>query len=812
MNRLLISIFIFTLLLSNLFSPLITIDTAQAQSIDRAVDSPVVGDVQIVRPANTTGDDMQGMSAEEQAQGTAVSGVELSKAIVNGDKLPAKQPKADCGLNLDPVTWPSGMFCKIISITLLPLASAILAIIARSFDLVVNLSLFTINSAIAENGPAGFIYTSWSMIRDICNMIGLFFFLISCAYMVMDKGLETRKYIVKLIIFAALLNFSFPISKAVLDFSNIFALNMYGAMTDYRYKDNANKGVLWDDYGISFELMKIIGLQDPILKSGDVNPDTPLLSGIDGTFTMLALVVMIMALGVVFAQATAVFMTRTALMFLAIITSPIMFMGGILPPNNFFNMDSLVDWWIKKFVGGAFLAPVMMVNLAIALQIMKFAMGLTSNAKVLPTGDSLIKIVMIVLSIVVFQKAVEYSAKMLDGLGEKAAAIGGKLGGKMMSSGVARPAAFAGRKTAEYAGRGATWLADKTGTSRALTNVAGRDNAAGKMARAALKTIDTGSNAARNSSMNVLGGAVQMASFGKIDNIVVPQGGINRDRIEKEKDIAEAAKSKSDYEAATQNAIANSQAKESNKRFGISKEQQNESETHNKIVETKDEKISLLEIDKDTEEKKVEALEQEKTNIEQSDGFKSAVKKHQLEGLALVEPRRDALWTNNQRAVKEIQKEQDQIDRDLHEYKEDTGLNEINKELSETYGKLDVITKNINKEIISREKVIQTSIELKEASERNFAESMQASQASVRAADASTEAGERSATMAAPLAQMRKAFKEYEEADKVADVNSLSAGAILKVLTEKPKKVDTMTQILETLKKQTTNNSTKSKT
>ena len=819
MKKVLIYIFISTVLLNSFISPFISINVAHAQGIDRSADSPVVGGpastaltpaaVPVTNTVGSTGDDIPGIDFASQAEAVAVSGSDLVKKINNNEKLPGKQATADCGLSYNPLSWPSGMFCKIISGTLLPLASAMLALTARAFDLVVNLSLFTINTAIAENGPAGFIYTSWAMIRDICNMLGLFFFLISCFYMVMGKGLETRKYVVKLMIFAVLLNFSFPISKAILDFSNIFALNMYGSMTNYRYKDNAQKGVLWDDYGISYELMKIIGLQEPVSKSGDINPNTPILSGIDGTFTILALIVMIMALGVVFAQATALFMTRTLLMLFAIITSPIMFMGGILPPNPYLNIDSLVDWWIKKFVGGAFLAPIMMLNLAISLQIMKFAMGLTSNAKIVPTGDSFIKIVMMILSILAFQKTVEYSAKMLDGIGEKAAAIGGRIGGKMMSAGVARPAAFATRRAASLAGKMGGWVSDKTGIGRAANNLAGQDNTIGRMARSALKTIDTGSQSVRNSSMNVLGGATKMASFGKIDNIVTEQGGINRDEAEKEKDRAESAKMSADNTAVSQGRASDKAAKISNKAFAKSEELKQESSAHTENADQKEKELIDLEKEELIKEREIKELEDQKEEIESSSEYKSKLRTHQLESLALVEPKKDALWSNDQKAVKEIQNKQDQLDKDLYKYKEDVGLINIGNTLSDNFNKLDQITKSIAKINKERDVVIKAAEQARAKSDESLYAGIDAAGDSIAAAEQAKEAEAKSDALAPDVNKYRDAFKKYESADKAADTNSLSAQALLKIVTEKPKKDDVMTQILKTLKKKDLKSETK---
>ena len=420
--------------------------------------------------------------------------------------------------------------CYILKYTLMKLVGAGLYLTSRSFDLVVNLSLFTINKKIAENGTGG-IYQAWSMVRDICNIIGLFFFFVSIFYIIIGKGLETRKYLVKLVLFAILLNFSFPISKAVLDFTNIFALNIYGGMTatnDGQYKflnlDSVYGSALGDNVGISYQLMQIIGLQTSIVAAGDIDQDAATSlkasSGISDTANMLVLIVMTAAVAIVFAQATMVFVSRTVLMFFCIITSPVMFMGGILPPNSFFNLDDWVTNWTKKFFGGAFMAPVMMVNLWLAIEVMKFTKNLIA-------GNALIKIVLMVITVVVFQKAVEYSAKMVDGIGEKAAAIGGKIGGKMMSGLASRPAAFAMRNTVN---RAASWgLGKATKEGGWLHRQSEKSGAFGRLANSTLKSVDNVNSKVRGSSGNVLGAVVSATSFGKINNLVADEGGLDRD-------------------------------------------------------------------------------------------------------------------------------------------------------------------------------------------------------------------------------------------------------------------------------------------
>ena len=645
------------------------------------------------------------------------------------------------------------------------------------------------------------------MVRDLCAFIAVFLFLVSCFYMVIGKGVEVRKYIVKILIFAVMINFSFPISKAILDFSNIFALNIYGSVTDYKYKENAKNGVLWDDYGLSYQIAQVIGLQEPVTQSGDVNPNTSVLTGIDGTFTILGLIVMIMALAVVFAQATALFMTRTALMFLAIITSPIMFMGGILPGNSPINIA--IDWWIKKFFGGAFLAPVMIINLALALQMMRFTMSLPASAGFLPGGDSLIKLVMMMLTIVIFQKAVEYSAKMLDGIGEKAAAIGGRVGGKMMSAGFARPAAAITRSTL---GRGVSALMDRSTKSGGwLSQTSTRNGPIGNMARATLKTIDTGNQRLRNSSMNALGGAVKMASFGKIDNIVTEQGGIERDILEKEKNQVERQQRVEDNKAARNATLAEKTAKDSNEAFDKAERLKAESKEHE---EDADKKTLVLE-DLETERKgkliEIEELENRKENIKSSPAYVIKMADHQKAKTLLESQNTKALWENDTEAIKKIKEEKKKLDAALLLYQDEAGIVEINKDLSEDYTRLDKINKSIAK--INKEKVAVTKMaeQARAKSEKSHYAGIDAAGASIAAAEQAVEAKARSEALAPDVNRYREAFKVYATADKTADRNSLSPEALLGVAMTKPKKPDQMTQILEAIKKQASQNKEKGK-
>ncbi len=550
MKKLLILAILFSILSGSIISPtlsiLTTVHAQDAQNTPNTSSDPTAIDIENAREAARMAEQAASVKASADAAATAeaaaaqaindcqmaasVADCQQTASVNSGAVMAANAQKTGdykgCSLGDGVSGVIDGVLCFLIRETVLRIVAGGLYIAAKSFDLVVNLSLFDLNRALANSGNStdGAIYKMWSTVRDLCNIVGIFFFFISVIYIIIGKGLETRKYLVKLILFAILLNFSFPISKAVLDFSNVFALNIYGAVSGYKYKDNpAATGYLANDYGISYELMQIIGLQSPVTKSGEISTEAPVIAGIGSTVTMLALVIMICALAVVFVQATLVFATRTVLMLGCIITSPIMFMGGILPPNKLFNLDEWVEGWTSRFFSGAFAAPIMMINLGLALQIMKFVMGMPERRL---TSDYLPKLIFMFITILVFQKAVEYSANMMDEMGKRAAAVGGKLGAKMMSGTAARPLAFAGRQTF---GRAASAIMQRTTRDGGwLRSQADKGGGRGRLASAVLQNIEGADKRVRSSSFNALGAAVNTVTRGKVQ-MMTPAGGLDRD-------------------------------------------------------------------------------------------------------------------------------------------------------------------------------------------------------------------------------------------------------------------------------------------
>ena len=145
MKKFLIAILISTILFNNICSIFISSSVAHAEGIDRINTSPTVdgpASTQLTSPAVPTintvgnaGDDIPGIDFAGQAEARAVSGDDLVNKINKGEKLPEKSA-VSCGSGAsvtNPLTWVSPMFCIIIRITLLPLSSAILVIVARSF-------------------------------------------------------------------------------------------------------------------------------------------------------------------------------------------------------------------------------------------------------------------------------------------------------------------------------------------------------------------------------------------------------------------------------------------------------------------------------------------------------------------------------------------------------------------------------------------------------------------------------------------------------------------------------------------------------
>ncbi|MBI5221836.1 MAG: hypothetical protein HY979_03455 [Candidatus Magasanikbacteria bacterium] len=125
----------------------------------------------------------------------------------------------------------------------------ILAMVAAAFDAALSFSLgntFTMNSAVSQG---------WTTTRDVTNLFFIFIMLaISIATILRIEQYGAKALMARLIIVALLLNFSMPLTKVIIDSSNILALVFYSPLTTQKTSDGKSislSGVISNKFNIA---------------------------------------------------------------------------------------------------------------------------------------------------------------------------------------------------------------------------------------------------------------------------------------------------------------------------------------------------------------------------------------------------------------------------------------------------------------------------------------------------------------------------------------------------------------------------------
>jgi hypothetical protein len=214
------------------------------------------------------------------------------------------------------------------------------------FDVMVKLSLQS------ETFNEDFITKGWALVRDLMNMTFIFVMLyIAIATILQLSGYNTKKLLGQVIVMALLVNFSLPLTRVVIDFSNVLALGFYNAITaadPIRPGNPTSAKDLAALYTSSFNPERITSTE--IFNTWLTNEN--------GNYSAIVLIYLV---GVAVNIATSyalflagfLFMGRIAMLWFLIIASPVAFVASILP----FTQEHSKKWWSALF-NQAFLAPV----------------------------------------------------------------------------------------------------------------------------------------------------------------------------------------------------------------------------------------------------------------------------------------------------------------------------------------------------------------------------------------------------------------------------------------------------------------------
>jgi len=355
---------------------------------------------------------------------------------------------------------------------------------------------FAINADLIS-GPTGLlnqpeIYELWKFVRDFCNIFFILMLLIGAFSMVFQlSSYNAKKTLLSIILAALFVNFSFPLSRVLIDVSNVplyfFTQQILGSSGG-----NSVSDVVGDSF------MSATGMEKLLL--GDKGDDAEV-------STLIVAIVFIFMFAVALCILAVLFVIRVVSLTVLVIFSPVGFMK-FMP-----GVSGYADEWWKKLVGNLIFAPAAMLMLLISVRFANvfqtYNTTLTGEASTVSGDAGLtdilttmmksaipIILIMMTISVALSSKAagVGIAKKVNDkmmGWGKKASllAAGGLAGAGMYMGGRKVKGAALGWKE-RYIDN--TWLSAKTRESRRKDKEEewkgfGRGRADGR--KAALETI-----------------------------------------------------------------------------------------------------------------------------------------------------------------------------------------------------------------------------------------------------------------------------------------------------------------------------------
>lgn len=315
----------------------------------------------------------------------------------------------------------------------------------------------------------GAIDSGWQAFRDLANIFFVFILIyIAVSTILSLQSSANFKTLTRIIVVALLINFSLFFTKVIIDTSNIVTIQFYHALVPGPATTDVNSGasgvfVKHMFLGSLFDIDPSHGFGPPTTVS-----DTVLKSGSVFTIGVMGFLFMLIAAFVFFTMAILLIIRFAILIFL-MITSPIAFVGSILPKGA----EVSSRWW-KSLIDQSIFAPAMMMMLWIVAKIMQHPnftkmLGGAENGKssfvsAITSGASpdvgiilnfAIIITLLISSLIVAKSAGATGSNMAVNFGGRA------------SFGLA---AWAGRNTV---GRGSNYLAEKLKDTRFATTRVG---------------------------------------------------------------------------------------------------------------------------------------------------------------------------------------------------------------------------------------------------------------------------------------------------------------------------------------------------
>lgn len=341
----------------------------------------------------------------------------------------------------------------------------------------------------ASDPNSSSMYATWTIIRNLFNIIIVFQLLKFSIYKIIGRGgdSEFKKSIIAIIIFALFTNFSFFFTKALIDVSNIVTLQFYAAAGGDPTPGEFNQSNITKSIMQTFSIQNVIYNDNSLGNiSGAEVAKSVRLSGekvepFANTFTgTIVIFFMMLVASFVLLQGAAIFIARAVALIFVVMFSPLMFAKDIFGP-----LDKISKQWWDMLLEQLYVAPAYLGLLFLTLKLAGGGTGLLyytkSGFNVTNATNTLVESFFSFAIISGLLVGCVTLAKRFGGLAAKrSSAWGAAAYGSVVGGG----ASYLGRKTA---GR----LADRYSNSERLKTWAAEDTVRGAAARRTISLLDS---------------------------------------------------------------------------------------------------------------------------------------------------------------------------------------------------------------------------------------------------------------------------------------------------------------------------------
>lgn len=223
------------------------------------------------------------------------------------------------------------------------------------FEAAINPDLF--NKIFVKNG--GTLYNLWSFIRDLLNLTFIFILLFSAFATVFQVSkYHLKNTVLWVVLMALLVNFSWPITRVIIDMSNVTMYFFIEEILGYSNSDYSIKAGSVSD--ISASIAGLSGLSQILVPQGFET------GNFDVTYLILAIFV-VFIFAVTLLAFALILLVRVVALTILLVFSPIGFVAAAFP-GSFGKYAS--QWWDKLFAY-AMKGPIMIFMLVVAIKMLE---------------------------------------------------------------------------------------------------------------------------------------------------------------------------------------------------------------------------------------------------------------------------------------------------------------------------------------------------------------------------------------------------------------------------------------------------------